>query len=112
MSAGTLVLFPLWSVPAGKNDRGMTDVNDVTVGELPGLHRGAVDGGAVGGAEVVQDGGVAVEVDVDVAPGHRGVGQPERGVLAAADDIRAALQLIGAAGPVVDGQRRRHLLLR
>ena len=51
---------------------------------------------------------MTVEVDIDVPAGHGGVGEAERGVLPPADDVRAALQpalqLVAAAGAVVDRQ--------
>src|SRR6478609_9675452 len=92
------------SVPAREDDRGVPDVDHVAVGELPRLHRRAVDRGAVGRSEVVQHGGLPVEVDVDVPSGDRGVGESERGVLTAADHVRATLQLVAAARAVVHGQ--------
>ena len=101
---------PAGSVPAGEDDRGMTDVDHIAVRELPGLHRRAVDGGAVGRTEVVQHRRLAVEVDVDMPAGDRGVRQPEAGVLTTADDVRPALQLVAAARAVVDGQGRDDLL--
>ena len=82
----------------------MTDVDHVAVRELPGLDGRAIDGGAVGGAEVVQHRGLSVEVDVDVPAGNRRVGQPERCVLPTADDVRTALQLVAATGSIIDGQ--------
>src|SRR6478735_8963003 len=92
------------SVPAREDDGGVPDVDQVAVCELPRLHRRAVDRGAVGRSEVVQHGGLPVEVDVDVPSGDRGVGESERGVLTAADHVRATLQLVAAARAVVHGQ--------
>src|SRR5690349_3615563 len=113
MSAGTwLSCFLAGSVPAGEHDRRMTDVDHVAVRELPGLDRRSIDGGAIGGAEVVQHCGLPVEIDIDMPPGHRRVGQSERCVLPPTDDVRAALKLMAAAGTVIDGQRGGDLLRR
>src|SRR5450755_4320486 len=113
MSAGTVAVLSLaGSVPAGEHDRRVTDVDHVAIRELPGLHRRAVDGGAVGRAEVVQHRRLPVEIDVDVPAGDGGVGQPEGGILAATDDVRPTLQLVAATGAVIDGQRRHDLLRR
>lgn len=82
----------------------MPDADDVAIGELPGLHGRSVDGAAVGGAEVVHHGNLAIEVDVDMPSGNGGVRQPEGRVLAAADDVRTVQQLVGAVGAVVHPQ--------
>src|ERR1700742_2097447 len=79
----------------------------IAIGQLPLLNRRVVDGGAVGGVEVGQQRDLAVPPNLQVATRHTGVRQPELGVLAAADDIRAFTQLVGAPAAVVELQRDR-----
>src|SRR6185436_14401939 len=83
----------------------------VAIVELPGLHRVAVDGGAVGGAEVRQRGRLTVPADLQVPARHTGVGQPERGVLPAADHVGALGEVVGAPGAVVERERGGALLV-
>src|SRR5690606_23583087 len=87
------------------------DPDDITIAQLPGLHRVAVDGRAVGRAEVGQRRGVTIPADLQVAPRHTGVRQAERRVLPAPDDVRALGEVVRAARPVVQLQRGRQLLL-
>ena len=87
------------------DDLGMPEADDVSVGQLPLLHRGVVHGGAVGGVEVRQQRGLAVPPDLEVATRDTGVGQPELCVLPAADDVGALPQLVGAATAVVELER-------
>ena len=63
----------------------------------------AVDERAVGGAEVLDGGGAAVEDDVDVLAADPGVGQPDVGLGAAADDVAAGRELVRGC----PGRRRR-----
>ena len=80
----------------------MADSDDVAVSELPFLHRGVVHGGAVGGVQVGQHGDIAVPADLHVPTRDAGVGEPELGVLTAADDIGALTQLEGAVAAVLE----------
>src|SRR5271166_6405807 len=86
------------------DDLRVAQPDHVTVGQLPLLHGRVVDGGAVGGVEVRQQRDVAVPADLQMAARHTGVRQPELGVLAAADDVGAFAQLVGAPTAVVELQ--------
>src|ERR1700761_3342469 len=86
------------------DDLRVAQPDHVTVCQLPLLHRRVVDGGAVGGVEIRQQRDVTVPPDLQVAARHTGVRQPELGVLAAADDVGAVAQLIGAPAAVVELQ--------
>src|SRR6476619_3471607 len=85
-----------------EDEAGVPHPDHVAIVELPGLHRVAVDGGAVGGAEVRQRGRLTVPADLQVPARHTGVGQPERGVLPAADHVGALGEVVGAPGAVVE----------
>src|SRR5271163_4847942 len=76
----------------------------IAVGQLPFLHRRVVDGGAVGGVEVGEQCHLAVPPNLQVAARHTGVRQPELRVLAAANDVGALAQLVGAPAAVVELQ--------
>src|SRR5271166_2039918 len=86
------------------DDLRVAQPDHVAVGQLPLLHGRVVDGGAVGGVEVRQQRDVAVPADLQMAARHTGVRQPELGVLAAADDVGAFAQLVGAPTAVVELQ--------
>ena len=62
----------------------------------------SVDQRAVGRAEVLDGGGAAVEDDVDVLAADPGVGQPDVGLGAAADDVAPGGELVPGAGAVDD----------
>ena len=62
----------------------------------------AVDERAVGGAEVLDGRGAAVEDDVDVLAADAGVGQPDVGLGAAADHVAPGRQLVPGARAVDD----------
>src|SRR5690349_1338321 len=94
-----------------EHQAGVTHPDHVTVVELPGLDRVAVHGGPVRGSQVRQRGLVPVPADLEVATGDTGVRQPEGGVLAAADDVRALGQLVAAPRAVVHADAGRELLL-
>ena len=89
------------------DDLGVAQADHVAVGQLPLLHRRVVHRGAVGGVEVGEQCDVAVPADLQVPPRDAGVGQPELGILAAADHVRALAQLVGAAAAVVELQGHR-----
>src|SRR6476646_3356531 len=59
-----------------EDEAGVPHPDHVAIAQLPGLHRVAVDGGAVGGAEVRQRGRLTVPADLQVPARHAGVGQP------------------------------------
>src|ERR1700712_53064 len=104
ISAGMTVSGPVGLPVEPEDDGGMTDPDDIAVGELPGLNGGTVDRRPVGGSQIVHDRDLAVEVDVDVSARYRGVRSAERCILAATDDVGPALQLICPVGAVVDTQ--------
>ncbi len=83
----------------------MAQPDHVAIGELPLLHRRVVDRRAVRRIEVGQQCHLAVPADFQVTTRNTGVGQAELSVLAAADDVRALTQLVGAAAAVVELQR-------
>src|SRR5882757_9486447 len=93
------------------DERRVANPDDVTVGQLPGLHRVSVDRSAVGRAQIRERGGVPVPVDLEVAAGDAGVRKPEVRLLAAADHRGAAVQLEAPVRPVVNGQRGARALL-
>src|SRR3712207_3601242 len=80
----------------------VADPDDVAVGEGLAADPAAVDQGAVRGAEVLDGGGAALEDDVDVLAADPGVGQPDVGLGAAADDVAAGGELVPRPRPVDD----------
>jgi hypothetical protein len=86
------------------DDLGVAEPDHVAVGKLPLLHRCVVHRRPVGGIEIRQQRDLAVPPDLQMPARHPGVGQPELGVLAAADHIGAFTQLVGPAASVVELQ--------
>ena len=84
------------------DDLGVSETDHIAVGQLPLLHRRVVHGGAVGGVEIGQQRDLTVPADLQMPTGNAGVGQPELGVLAAADHVGALAQLIGPPAAVVE----------
>src|ERR1700731_2951951 len=82
----------------------MPGADHISVGELPILHGGTVDERAIGGTQIREHRGLAVPADLDVPARDTGVGQPEVGVLAAADDVAAFPELVSAAAAVIQLQ--------
>src|SRR5919112_2933161 len=78
----------------------VADADDVAVGERLTGDPPAVDEGAVGRAEVLGDRRPAVQDDVDVLAADPGVGEPDVGVGAAADDVAPGGQLVPRARAV------------
>src|ERR1700744_4720691 len=89
------------------DDLRVAQPDHIAVGQLPLLNRRVVYGGAVGGIEVGQQRDMAVPPNLQMATRHTGVRQPELCILAAANDVRAFAQLIGAPAAVVELQRDR-----
>src|SRR5690606_33309478 len=92
------------SALGAEHQRRVADPDDVAVGELPGLHRGAVHRGAVGGTDVRQRRALAVPGDLEVTTRDTGVGKPEVGILASADHVAALLERVGPVRTVVELQ--------
>lgn len=90
-------------------DLRVSDPDHVAVGELPVLDRPAVDRGAVGRAEIGEKRFAAIESDVGVLARHARVGEAERGILPASQQVGAPLEPERAPGTVLevqaDGQR-------
>src|ERR1700742_4383217 len=111
LDGGRRGVKPMPSRPTGSvdvdDDLRVPQPDHVTVGQLPLLNRRVVDGGAVGGVEVGQQCDLAVPPNLQMATRHPGVRQPELCILAAANDVRAFTQLIGAPAAVVELQRDR-----
>src|SRR5215213_6078368 len=78
------------------------DADDVAVHERLAADAPPVDEGAVGGAEILDGGGAAVEDDVHVLAADPGVGQPDVGLGAAADHVAPGGQLVSRARAVDD----------
>src|SRR5215218_4703121 len=92
---------PTASVDAD-DDLGVSETYHIAVSQLPVLNRCVVHGGAVRGVEIGQQCDLAVPADLQMPAGNAGVGQPELGVLAAADHVGAFAQLIGPPAAVVE----------
>lgn len=90
----------------------MPHSDDVTVRELPGLHRGAVHGRAVRRPDVGERRALAVPGDLQVTARDTGVGEPEVRVLATAHDVATLLQGVRPVRAVVQLQARRELTRR
>src|SRR3954471_16134922 len=80
----------------------VTDADHVAVDQRLPADPPSVHQGAVGGPEVLHHGGAAVEDDVDVLAADAGVGQPDAGLGAPADDVAAGGQLVPRARAVDD----------
>src|SRR4051812_35700307 len=80
----------------------VADADHVAVREGLAGDPPAVDQRAVGRAEVLADRRAAVEHDVDVLAADAGVGQPDVGLGAAADDVAAGGEHVAGAPPVDD----------
>src|ERR1700689_5040148 len=111
LAGGRRGVKPMPSRPTGSvdvdDDLRVAQPDHIAIGQLPLLNRRVVDGGAVGGIEVGQQRNLAVPPNLQVATRHTGVRQPELCILAAANDVRAFAELIGASTAVVELQRDR-----
>src|SRR4051794_20173270 len=87
------------------DQHGVADADHVAVREGLAGDPPAVDQRAVGRAEVLADRRAAVEHDVDVLAADAGVGQPDVGLGAAADDVAAGGEDVAGARPVDDAHR-------
>src|SRR5437879_9456850 len=97
------------SALAAEHQRRMADADDVAVRELPSLHWLTVHRRAIGRTEVSKHGTLTIPGDLQVPPGHAGVGQPEVRVLAATHHVAALLQRVVAVRAVVELQAGLHL---
>src|ERR1700689_4171156 len=88
----------------GADDLRVPKTDPVAVGQLPLLHRCVVDGGAVRGVEVGKERDLSIPADLQVAPRHASVGQPELGILSATHDVGTLAQLVGPAAAVIELQ--------
>ena len=93
--AGSRAVLPV-------DEHRVADADDVAVDERLPADPAAVDQGAVGGAEVLDRRRAAVEDDVDVLAADAGVGQPDVGLGAAADDVAPGRELVPGARAVDD----------